>query len=104
MKKPALVPFIGMIFLALFLAGRMGEGAETSSSPPDAVLLKEKARQKNLANHPTWRRLLHYRPSLLGFPRSDIDGPNFFLSKRGRRDPQAELDATLDAFFSPPPP
>ena len=31
---------------------------------------------------------------------SEIDDPNFFFAKNGKRDPKTELDATLDAFFS----
>ncbi len=36
-----------------------------------------------------------------GYRQSEIDDPGFFLSPRGRRNPQAELDATLAAFVTP---
>lgn len=48
--------------------------------------------------------MLHYRRTWLGGWRSEAAGPEFFLSPRGRNDPQAELEATLAAFFDPPPP
>src|SRR5882672_9082655 len=66
-------------------------------------LLKEKAHALHLAQDPYWRRLLHYSHNLLGIYESEIDDPSFFASPRGRRDAQAELDATLDAFFAPTP-
>ena len=60
--------------------------------------LQLRAHQKNLANHPYWHRLLHERRNLLGVYQSEIDDPSFFLAPRGRKDPSAELDATLAAF------
>jgi hypothetical protein len=65
--------------------------------------LQARAHQKNLAHHPYWHRLLHDRRNLLGVFQSEIDDPSFFLSPRGRKDPAAELDATLEAFFKPVP-
>ena len=61
--------------------------------------LQARARRENLAAHPYWRRLLHDRRDLLGRYQSEIDDPSFFLSPHGRKDPGAELDATLAAFF-----
>jgi hypothetical protein len=66
--------------------------------------LQALARQKNLANASYWHRLLHYRRNLRGIYQSEIDDPSFFLSARGRRDPSAELDATLEAFSQSVPP
>ncbi len=61
-----------------------------------------KAHQKKLATDPNWHRLLHYSHDLLGTYQSEIDDPTFFVSPRGRRDPEAELEATLAAFFITP--
>lgn len=61
------------------------------------------ARQSGLAQSKQWLRLLHYRRTLYGALKSQQDNPNFFLSPRGKKDPQAELEATLRAFFEPPP-
>ena len=65
--------------------------------------LQQTARQEQLAQAPMWQRLGHYRPGRLGGVRSTIDFKEFFRSPRGRDDPQAELDATLAAFFSASP-
>jgi hypothetical protein len=62
--------------------------------------LIHQSRRQALADHPEWRRLLHYEPRLL-LPgvESLVDSSNFFHSPRGKFDPQAELDATLASFF-----
>lgn len=64
--------------------------------------LLDEARARGLAAHPYWHRLLHYQPNrLLGGVRSETEDPDFFLSPRGMREPDAELQATLRAFFDP---
>ncbi|MFA5976198.1 MAG: DUF4105 domain-containing protein [Elusimicrobiota bacterium] len=66
-------------------------------------ILLQKAHQKQLSSQRYWQLLLHFRRSLLGRFQSEIDDPAFFYSPQGRRDPSAELDATLKAFFDPAP-
>ncbi|MBJ6749243.1 DUF4105 domain-containing protein [Geomonas sp. Red421] len=63
-------------------------------------LLKE-AHAKHLWEERPWQILLHYKKSLTGGTVSRISDPSFFLAPTGRRDPQAELSATLSAFFQP---
>lgn len=53
-----------------------------------------------VATDPEWLKLLHYRDNTLGGFKSDIDGPHFFLSKKGRVDPEAELKATIEGVTS----
>jgi len=60
--------------------------------------LKERAASANLSEDQYWRILLHYRPSITGH-KSLIDDPKFFLSPQGKKDPEAELNATLAGFF-----
>lgn len=48
---------------------------------------------KNLSTDPVWLGLLHYKNG-----KSEIDDPEFFLSENGKTDPEAELQATLEAF------
>lgn len=43
-------------------------------------------------------RLVHYRKGTFGEYKSDVDGPEFFFSPRGKTDPLAELKATAEAF------
>ncbi len=58
------------------------------------------ARAHKLYQDPTWLVLLHYKSNFLGNSVSQVDDGHFFLSRRGKRDPQAELEATLASFFS----
>jgi hypothetical protein len=62
--------------------------------------LTRSARAARVADDVAWRKLLHHRARLLG-DESDADGPGFFLAPDGKRDPAAELEATLAAFFAP---
>jgi hypothetical protein len=62
--------------------------------------LQAKARARQLADDREWHLLLHYRPRLFGGYESEQDDPGFFLSSKGKTNPQAELDATLAQFFS----
>jgi hypothetical protein len=55
-----------------------------------------------LSQHRTWHALGHYQKSLLSSKgESLIDDSNFFISDEGKKDPQAELLATLEAFWGP---
>jgi len=58
------------------------------------------AREKRLHEERYWQVLVHYRKGALGV-RSIVDDPRFFLSETGRTDPEAELEATIRAFFDP---
>jgi hypothetical protein len=61
---------------------------------------QEKARQIKLAQDPVWLKLLHVHKNIFNQTRSGVTDPNFFLSPKGARDSEAELNATLDSFFS----
>lgn len=68
---------------------------------PEEALMSEmlrKARETKLSSDRYWHILLHYQPHWSGF-KSLIDDPDFFLSPNGKEDPDAELDATIRAFF-----
>ena len=77
--------------------------AETANNDYLDRLIK-KAEALDLAVHPAWRALGHYRPNWFGSGyRSLIDSVGFFLANEGKTDPEAELEATLEAFFAPLP-
>lgn len=57
---------------------------------------QEKARALKLADQPIWRNLLYVEG--VGHE-SAVVSPDYFLAKNGRYDPQAELMATIDAFY-----
>lgn len=68
--------------------------------------LIELAKQKNLASHPTWLRLHYYKPdrilkdskaSAKVSYQSKVSNPDFFISKQGQTNPQAELEAFIKA-------
>jgi len=47
----------------------------------------------DLSSSYTWLKLLHYKNG-----KSEIDDPAFFLSEKGKTDPEQELQATIKAF------
>jgi hypothetical protein len=86
---------------------RVADAATLSAQrpAPDSPYVQRligRARALELGTRTGWLRLGHYRTGLFaaGFE-SEVDGPNFFLSPRGKIDPQAELEATLRALFVP---
>jgi hypothetical protein len=62
--------------------------------------IQQQAIEKKLAFHPEWLRLLHYQET--GFIStaytSYVDDDAFFFAQTGKKDPEAELLATLLAF------
>lgn len=71
--------------------------------------LISQARQLHLADSDEWHKLLHYKKfeNGLDYVRdngsgivSEADSANFFNAKNGKYDSEAELEATLAAFFS----
>ncbi len=65
------------------------------ASTPQQIL--QQAEQVQLANKTTWHRLLLYPQ---GKSKSTVKDKNFFLSKNGKTNPQAELTATLSALLT----
>ena len=59
----------------------------------------EQAEFLELAEHPTWLKLLHYEPGIFSMT-SAIHSPEFFLAKDGKENPRSELLSTLKAFFA----
>jgi hypothetical protein len=75
--------------------------AVSAADNPYLEELVDQARAKHLAQRPEWLNLLHYKP----YPyrpgqRSLADDPGFFNAPDGKTDAEAELEATLAAFFS----
>ena len=64
----------------------------------DAAPYVARAQALHLAAQPHWLRLLHHKP---GETRSEVTSPTFFLAADGRRDSQAELQATIIALLAP---
>jgi hypothetical protein len=98
-----------------FLLVALSDGAPAHSAqpgagrPPAADLaggsayageLIAQARSRGLHEDRYWHTLLHYKWTITGL-RSLVDDPKFFLAADGARDPEAELTATIRAFFDP---
>lgn len=72
--------------------------AETEAVRLDSLL--NAAPIEELASEPQWHALLHYREMSWGLE-SQADDPRFFLAEEGKRDPAAELVATIKGVFAP---
>jgi hypothetical protein len=94
LKESVSPPFLLFLFFPVFLFTFHVWAEE----PPYLTTLLESARQKELHKDRYWHTLLHYKKGLWGM-RSLIDDPKFFLSKEGKYNPEAELEATIRAFF-----
>jgi hypothetical protein len=89
----------GVVLLTALLADQPAFGQEVRYLEE----LVEGARQKGLAEQRQWLALGHYRHGLFGSGWiSVIDSRDFFLAPAGRKDPKAELEATIAGFFAPP--
>jgi hypothetical protein len=77
-------------------------GVRTAHADPPALQSAvTRARELRLAQTTSWRRLLFYRPAAQGRWESHVAGTEFFLAAGGKESPEAELEATLAAFFVP---
>ncbi len=90
------IPFFFILFPILIFSACPAFAGE-SSYVDDLV---NRAHALRLADDSYWHTLLHFRHGSTGF-RSLVDDPKFFLSSHGKRDPYAELNATLRSFFEP---
>ncbi len=88
--------FIFSLFSTVFFAA-----AAFAAQPEE---LERRATERALWNHPQWKNLVHYKKGLFGGDSSQVDGASFFLSPVGKKDPRAEMIATLQAFFRAPTP
>lgn len=64
----------------------------------DTATAIARASTMNLAAQPHWLRLLHHKQ---GEKNSEVTSSTFFLAADGRRDSQAELQATIAALLAP---
>lgn len=91
--------YISLFFYILTLLSALIFALQVQAKDlPYLTFLLESARQKELHKDRYWHTLLHYKKSAFGL-RSLIDDPKFFLSEEGKYNPEAELEATIKAFF-----
>lgn len=84
------------LFSLLFISP-VSQAELTSAQYLDQLL--SRSRELHLSEDPYWRILLHYRHHWYTSSKSEIKAKDFFNSKEGPSDPEAELVATLHAFF-----
>ena len=92
---------VGFQFILLLLFSFTTLLCSISPAKGEATVeaLLHKAEQSNVAFSRYWKILLHYESTLFGWE-SEVDSAKFFLSPEGKTDPEKELAATLNAFFS----
>ena len=95
-----------IFIFSLFLLFGITNSKALVESPQGIDDIIKQSREKQLAKHPYWLKLVHYVPPFNPVNQttyeSDVISASFFLSENGRENPEAELDATLKAFFQPP--
>jgi hypothetical protein len=87
-----------LFFFLLFLAALFPAPPAAGTDTPYLNDLLASARDVKLHDDPYWNILLHYKPAGSG-RKSQVDDRRFFLSRTGKTDPAAELEATLSGFF-----
>ena len=90
------------LVLGVMLLSRGGQAAPPAA-PGYLDGLVQQASAKHLASAPEWLRLMHYQHGLFGGWESAADGSGFFNAADGKTNPEAELAATVRAFFGPAP-
>lgn len=98
-NRPAFRPVF--LFLALAFLAPWAVRADAAAAHRDELVAR--ALDRKLDEDPYWLLLGHYRPRWIEGQKSMIDDPAFFCAPDGKYDPRAELVATLEAFFLPPP-
>ncbi len=90
MAFPCFLTFVALTFF----------GSVAFSAEPAPQTEASHSRLANLASSTAWKKLLHYQKNSWGGEKSLVDGPGFFFSLQGARDPLAEMQASIEAFRS----
>ena len=93
----AVIHFL-FVILVFFTASSLSLAQPVFNEYRDELI--QQAKLTRLAEEREWQLLLHYWDNLLGGVTSEQDDEGFFLSPRGKHDQEAELEATIDHFFS----
>lgn len=98
-RRTGAAPIFGAVLL--WAAASAAAPPLSQADPAYLAELQQRARAQQLASDPYWHTLLHVEQPLAGPPHSAVVNDWFFLAPDGRENLQAELDATLAAFFDP---
>ncbi len=88
-------------FTLALLVSQIPFSAQASQPTDYLQQLTKAATDQALHQRPEWHKLMHYKPTLFGDYESQVDAPRYFIATNGKTNPQAELSATLNAFFEP---
>jgi hypothetical protein len=110
---PVVIPALLLLIGALSAPATLADDAPSGDGPavdavqptPDPAYLQEllaTTRAQRLSQRRYWHLLMHYRKGLTG-TFSEAVWKDFFLAANGKRDPRAELEATLAAMFAEEP-
>lgn len=103
-KLSGIFPPVAMLkaLLLIFPAMLLANHAQADKALQDILSLQALANEKNLAQSAQWLNLLHYNRggTLHSRNQSYVVSKDFFLSDKGKTNPQAELDANIRAFFA----
>lgn len=106
MKSKREAPYRGLPFFMLkiwILAALTAVLATTAARADYADELVELSRSKNLGSHIQWHNLMHYQTRTFGGYKSQADDRGYFFAQDGQTNPQAEVEATIRAFFKTDP-
>ncbi len=92
--------WVGSFFFVMLTALTTPAAADGASDQDYLTDLIHRASADKLSGERFWHLLLHYRKTAWGGYWSEADAPEFFLAPNGKTNPQAELDATIERFFS----
>ncbi|TCK17917.1 uncharacterized protein DUF4105 [Thiogranum longum] len=86
--------------LAVLLAMLLSFGTVIAATPTPAESAVARAGQQKLSQDDYWLKLVHYKKKHPGY-QSQADDTEFFNALNGKTSPEAELTATLQAFYQP---
>lgn len=92
--------FLSLFFACLFFCFSNPVFAEDLSAKTAVQSFLEKAKELHLSSDSEWQKILFYQRKYFTGRRGLVDAPEFYLSQQGKYDPEKELNATLNAFFS----
>ncbi len=84
-----------------FLLVLLALGLPVSLASASVESLIERANTLKLSDSREWHRTVQYEPKKWGGFESLADDPRYFMSEDGATNPQAELEATIRAFYQP---
>lgn len=86
-------------FRFLILVGLLVVSHSLAWAVTDLNRVLKLAEEQHLDQDRQWRKLLHFETDFFRTTESQVDSANFFFSPQGKKNLQAELTATITAFF-----